>query len=100
MSGDAARRSACATLNDSFLSGVPAHALALAITLHSHLARHHAAISQHGVALQSLVLPDGVHQVAMMQIQHFAAGLLMHDFLAAAFGTNLLKRFMVVALPV
>src|SRR6185312_2102159 len=66
-------------LRDSFLGGIPLQVFPFAIGRDRHLARHHAVVAQHVVALDGFVCSNRVEQIAVVQLKGLGAGLYVRD---------------------
>ena len=62
--------------NNPLLAFIPRHEFSFAVGLHAHLARHHAIVAQHAIALERLIRSDSGLQVAVVKCKALGAGLL------------------------
>src|ERR1043166_1312727 len=77
--------------DDALLGLIPRHIFSFPVGLHSHLAGHHAIVSQHAIAFERFVRSNGGMQVVVVEREILRAGLLMHDGLHV-FGEGPLRR--------
>src|SRR5689334_5131106 len=77
--------------DDPLLGFIPGHIFSFPVGLHTHLAGHHAIVSQHAIAFERLVGSNGRVEVVMVERQIFRARFLVHDGLHVL-GEGALRR--------